>query len=88
MTTKAEAIAALKLEYPTLRSGDDEQGYTDLGPTDYAATIETWADNQLEVEAKEAEAEQAATDKAAATAKLEALGLTTDDLKALGLGTN
>ena len=31
---------------------------------------------------------QAATDKAAATAKLAALGLTTDDLKALGLGTN
>ena len=31
---------------------------------------------------------QAATNKAAATAKLEALGLTTDDLKALGLGTN
>jgi hypothetical protein len=31
---------------------------------------------------------QAATNKAAATAKLVALGLTTDDLKALGLGTN
>ena len=29
--------------------------------------------------------EQAATDKASATAKLEALGLTADDLKALGL---
>jgi hypothetical protein len=28
---------------------------------------------------------QAAADKASATAKLEALGLTTDDLKALGL---
>ena len=31
---------------------------------------------------------QAATGKAAAIAKLAALGLTTDDLKALGLGTN
>jgi hypothetical protein len=31
---------------------------------------------------------KAETDKAAATAKLAALGLTTDDLKALGLGTN
>jgi hypothetical protein len=29
-----------------------------------------------------------AADKASATAKLEALGLTTDDLKALGLGGN
>lgn len=31
---------------------------------------------------------KAEADKAAATAKLAALGLTTDDLKALGLGTN
>jgi hypothetical protein len=31
---------------------------------------------------------QAAADKASATAKLEALGLTADDLKALGLGNN
>ena len=31
---------------------------------------------------------KAAADKAAAQAKLAALGLTTDDLKALGLGTN
>ena len=31
---------------------------------------------------------KAETDKAAAQAKLAALGLTTDDLKALGLGTN
>lgn len=37
--------------------------------------------------AKEAEAAKAA-EKAAATAKLAALGLTTDDLKALGLGGN
>ena len=32
-----------------------------------------------------AEEQQAATDKATAQSKLEALGLTTDDLKALGL---
>ena len=36
---------------------------------------------------REAEATKAAT-KAAATAKLAALGLTEDDLKALGLGGN
>jgi len=34
---------------------------------------------------EQAAAEQAAADKANATAKLEALGLTADDLKALGL---
>ena len=80
MTTKAEAIAALKLEYPTLRSGDDEQGYQDLSPADYEATIEAWADNQLADEAKTAEAEQAATDKAALLAKL---GITADEAKLL-----
>ena len=82
MTTKAQAIAALKLEYPTLKSGSDETGYTDLSPTDYEATIEAWADNQLAEEAKAAEAEAIATAKADAIDKLTALGI---DPKALGL---
>ena len=80
MTIKAEAIAALKLKYPTLRSGDDERGYEDLSPADYEATIEDWADNQLAEEAKAAEAEQAETDKAAL---LTRLGLTADEAKLL-----
>jgi len=42
-----------------------------------------------QVDAWKAEQEAAmAADKANATAKLEALGLTADDLKALGLGNN
>jgi hypothetical protein len=89
MTTKAEAITALKLEYPTLKSGSDEIGYTDLSLNDYKATIEKWADNQLAEEAQAAAQEAAAikaeADKVAAQAKLAALGLTADDLKALGL---
>ena len=80
MTTKLERIAALKLEYPTLRSGSDEGGYQDLSPTDYEATIEAWANNQLADEAKAAEVEQAATDKAALLAKL---GITADEAKLL-----
>jgi hypothetical protein len=82
MTTKLEAMAALKILYPTLRKGSDEDGYTDLNPTEYDAQIAEWADNKL------AEKEKIAADeatKAAAQAKLAALGLTTDDLKALGL---
>ena len=39
-------------------------------------------------EAKIAAKAKAKADKEAAQAKLAALGLTTDDLKALGLGTN
>jgi len=80
MTTKSEATKALKLEYPTLKSGSDESGYEDLSPTDYAATIEAWANNQLADEAKAAEAEQAAIDKAALLAKL---GITADEAKLL-----
>jgi hypothetical protein len=80
MTTKAEAIAALKKEYPTLRSGDDERGYEDLSPADYEAQIEVWADNQLANQATEAKAEQAVTDKAALLAKL---GITADEAKLL-----
>ena len=80
MTTKAEAIVAYKLEYPTLRVGDEQQGYEDLSPADYEATIAQWADNQLADEAKAAEAEQASTDKAALLAKL---GITADEAKLL-----
>ena len=84
MTTKAAAIAALKIAYPTLRSGSEEIGYTDLSSADYEAKIEAWADNQLADEVKaaadEAAAEQAATDKAALLAKL---GISADEAKLL-----
>lgn len=84
MTTQNEIIAKLKAEYPTLKVGDDEQGYTDLSPDDYEATIKTWANNQLADEVMAAEAEQAVTDK---TALLTRLGLTADEFKTL-LGGN
>jgi hypothetical protein len=85
MATKAEIIADLKKEYPALRVGSEEAGYTDLSPADYEVTIEQWADNLIAKAAEEAEALAKEQAKAAAEAKLEALGLTTDDLKALGL---
>jgi hypothetical protein len=80
MTTKAQAIAAFKKEYPTLRSGDDERGYEDLSPADYEAQIEIWADNQLADEARAADAAKIATDKAALLAKL---GISSDEAKLL-----
>jgi hypothetical protein len=82
MTTKSEKIAALKLEHPTLKSGSDDAGYTDLSVEEYKTTIEAWADSILEKEAKLAEAEALATAKTEALAKLTALGI---DPKALGL---
>ena len=80
--TKNEMIEQLKAEYPTLRTGDEKSGYTDLSADDYEATIAQWAENLLAIEAETLAAENA---KKAAEAKLAALGLTPDDLKALGL---
>jgi hypothetical protein len=84
MTTKLDKIAALKLEYPTLKSGSDETGYTDLTDAEYQATIEAWADSILAKEAK-AEAEIAkAHERSALLAKL---GITEEEA-ALLLGGN
>jgi hypothetical protein len=82
MTTKADKIAALKLEHPTLKSGGDDAGYVDLTPEEYEATIEAWADSILDKEAKATEAEATAQAKLDAIDKLIALGI---DPKALGL---
>lgn len=88
MTTKQEMIEIIKSENPTLRIGNDELGYTELSANEYETTIAEWADARLEKETKAAEAQAKATAKAAAEAKLAALGLTTEDLQALGLGGN
>ncbi len=86
MTLKSDKIAALKSEYPTLKSGSNEAGYTDLTADEYEAKIEEWAENALAKEAKIAaqlvEAESVAQAKTDAVAKLTALGI---DPKALGL---
>jgi hypothetical protein len=84
MTRKEEIIAALKTEYPEIRIGGGDV-YETLSPADYDKAISDWADVQLEKEEAEAKAKANAEAKAAAQAKLEALGLTEDDLKALGL---
>ena len=80
--TKNEIITQLKADHPTLRTGNEEDGYTELTASEYEAIIDSWADTQL-AELQKVTAEQAA--KEAAKTKLAALGLTTDDLAALGL---
>jgi hypothetical protein len=85
MTTKEEMIAIIKAENPTLRAGSDEYGYVELTPAEYEATVEEWAVARLAKAEKLAAAEIAQASKAAAEAKLAALGLTAEDLKALGL---
>ena len=84
MTTKTELISEFELDYPTLRTGSDEDGYTDLSSAEYNATLGKWADSAIS-EAAALAAEQAATD-AAATAKaalLARLGITADESKLL-----
>lgn len=84
MRTKAEIIAALKLEHPEIKVGGGDV-YETLSTADYEKRISEWADYEL-VKQAEAEAQAVAqAAKASAEAKLAALGLTTDDLKALGL---
>jgi hypothetical protein len=90
MTTLNEMIEIIKAENPNgLRSGNDADGYVDFTPAEYEATIAEWAENRLAKQAKIAaekiKEEEAKAAKEAAEAKLEALGLTADDLKALGL---
>ena len=58
---------------------------TDVERTLTAAEIKELEAIQAEAAKRQAAIEQEATTKAAAQAKLAALGLTTEDLKALGL---
>jgi hypothetical protein len=80
MVTKAEIITQLKTEYPTLKTGSDEYGYTDLTEAEYEATLSAWADNQL---AAEAEALQIKADALAKAALLKRLGITAEEAKLL-----
>jgi hypothetical protein len=83
--TKEEMIIQLKSEYPTLRTGDDENGYVELSAEEYEITMSDWADAELKkLENEQAEIEATAK-RQAAEAKLAALGLNAEDLKALGL---
>jgi hypothetical protein len=83
--TKSEIIAELKKEFPIIKIGSDEVGYIELDALDYEALINEWADNKLMELDKVAKLKIKADAKEAAQAKLAALGLTSDDLAALGL---
>ena len=81
MITKEQLIAQYKAEYPTLTYGVNDEVFQ-MSVKEYEQTIEKWANFEL---AKIQEEADKANAKAAAEAKLAALGLTADDLKALGL---
>jgi len=62
----------------------DEIVEREMSVQEYADYQSAQSDATLQIEAQT----KAQADKAAAQAKLAALGLTADDLKALGLGSN
>lgn len=85
MSILEEMIQVIKAENPTLKTGNEDDGYRELSEEEYAYTISQWAEARLQQQAKLKKEEEALAAKEAAQAKLAALGLTTDDLKALGL---
>jgi len=85
MTTKAEMIKIIEAENPDgLRVGSEQDGYVELTANEAEAVIEQWAEGRLRKENEEAAKAEAFTKKQIAKAKLIALGLNIDDLKALG----
>ena len=81
---KDQLIAQCKSENPViLQTINGEE--VELTGKDYENACLKWAEMRLEQMAYEQAIIQAESKKAAAEAKLAALGLTADDLKALGL---
>ena len=77
MTTLNKMIEIIKAENPDgLRTGSEEEGYTDLTPIEYEEQILEWANNRL---AKEAKAELIAQTALAKEALLKKLGITADE---------
>jgi hypothetical protein len=88
MATGSDVLNMLLPEGGWIISGDDFDGITWVDDRPRCTKAEFEA-GFAQYDAWKAEQDAAlAADKASSTAKLEALGLTTDDLKALGLGGN
>ena len=80
MKTKQEMIEIIKAENPTLRVGDEDNGYTELSTEQYEAQINKWADARLANEQAKTDAEALLQNKISAYQKL---GLTEAEIEAL-----
>ena len=85
MKTKEQITAELKSENPILQRGSDETGYEEITGAEYDEVINSWADAAYAKELEAQQVSEAIAKRQAALAKLAALGLEEDDLKALGL---
>jgi hypothetical protein len=84
MTTKQTIISELKLEFPTLRIGNDDDGYINLSDEEYETTISEWADARLAKLSAQAEATAKAAQRRAI---LDHLKITEEEARIL-LGGN
>jgi hypothetical protein len=82
--TKEQFIAEYKTQFPTIKVGSEQLGYTFLEGQEYETTIDGWADDALLKQEAEASVARAATDKAAL---LNKLGITAEEAQLL-LGGN
>jgi hypothetical protein len=73
--TKAQLVAELKAEYPTLTKSFDGVDI-ELTPEEYEDTIKSWADAKLNKLKEDAKAE---ADAAAKVALLDRLGITAEE---------
>jgi hypothetical protein len=80
MKTKSQITSDLKAQYPTLKIGNDYQGYTDLDAKSYETKIAEWAEAEFAVIQEQAKADSANIAKAAL---LERLGISEDEAKLL-----
>jgi len=79
MTKLNDKIAELKIQYPTLTKGVNDQ-VIEMSANEYESTIAKWAEYELEEASAQAIKVQAEADKAALLAKL---GITADEAKLL-----
>ena len=80
MKTKEQFIAEYKIEFPTIKVGSEELGYTFLENEQYNETINVWAEDAFLKQEAEASILQAASDKEALLAKL---GITEEEARLL-----
>ena len=73
--TLEEITQIIRAENPTLRRGNDDEGYTDYSKSEYEATIADWAKGRLEKINKVMAIKEKIDSKIAAFDKLTALGL-------------
>ena len=80
MTRIDEIKKELKTLNPTLKRGNDEDGYVEISNDEYEAIIESWAEDAY---AKELEAQEAQAQAEAKAALLNRLSISADEAKLL-----